>query len=201
MKSVIFRVSFCLWVSLFGFFSLGQASDTGIGSLTFDQKLPPPQPCSPATPVSHSGNVFEQVFRKDTGETALTRRAEFDRTIALGATSSQSHLRFDFDLSAWPEDLRPQARMWIAVGATNAISTDGDLLLAFLQNGAGMTTGLNNTYDVGGTMVLGCDYAATNGEVSVVIKNRTDLTGIPCSIHATVYLPAKRDPANSPKHP
>ena len=104
----------------------------------------------------------------------LTRRAEFDRTIALGATSSQSHLRFDFDLSAWPEDLRPQARMWIAVGTTNAISTDGDLWLTFSQSGAGMTTGLNDTYDVDGTMVLGCDYAATNGEVTVAIKNRTD---------------------------
>jgi hypothetical protein len=64
-----------------------------------------------------------------------------------------------------------------------------------------MTTGLNDTYNVDGTMVLGCDYAATNGEVTVAIKNRTDVTGLPCSIHATVYLPAKRDPANLPQPP
>jgi hypothetical protein len=199
MKSVIFKASFCLWVSLFVCFTLGQASDTSIEHLTFDQKLSAPQKFSPAG--GYLENVFEKVFRTDTGETNLTRRTEFDRTISLGATDSTSHLRFDFDLSAWPKDLRPQARMWIAVGTTNAISTDGDLRLTFSQSGAGMTTGLNDTYNVDGTMVLGCDYAATNGEVTVAIKNRTDVTGLPCSIHATVYLPAKRDPANLPQPP
>lgn len=194
------KVLFCILLNLV-FFTLCQASETGDTSWTFDQTLPAPKKFSPAGPGGDSPNAFEKQFRKDTGETALTRRAEVDRMISLEAMSSKSHLRFDFDLSAWPEDLRSHARMWIAVGATNTMSADGTLTLTFSQSGAGMVTELNNTYNVDGTMVLGCDYAVTNGEVTVEIENRTHLAGINCSIHAIVYLPGKLDLSNLPKHP
>ena len=169
------------------------AAETGGSEGAFDQRLPAPQKFVPPAAGSQAEGAFEKQFETDTGETALTRRAGIDRTIPLGGVLATNHLRFKFNLSAWPEELRPQARMWVAVGAASAISNDGTLGLNFSQAGNGMSTELNNTYNVDGTMILGCDYAVKDGEVTLEIVNRTHLTDSRCIIHAIVYVPRKMD--------
>ena len=171
-----------------------QAADTGGSGGTFDQRLSAPQKFVPPAAGSQAEGTFEKQFETDTGETALTRRAGIDRTIPLGGVLATNRLRFKFDLSAWPADLRPLARMWVAVGAASAISNDGTLGLNFSQAGIGMSTELNNTYTVDGTMILGCDYAVKDGEVTLEVVNRTHLTDSRCMIHAIVYVPRKLDP-------
>ena len=195
MRSTICKILFCLLVNIT--VCICVASGTAGETWTFDQKLSPPKIFS----TGGTESTFEKQFRKDTGESSSTRRVEFERTVPLGAAFSKNTLHFKFSLSEWPADLRPLARMWVAVGATNTISAEGTLSLAFSQGNVGMATELNDTYNVDGTMVLGCDFSVKAGEVIVEIENRTHLADIHCSIHTCVYVPGKLDSAASERHP
>jgi len=156
---------------------------------TFTQKLPAPKG------IAFGANLspFEKQFRIDTGGTNLTRRAEVERTMRIKALG-KNRLLFKFNLSAWPQSLSPLARLWIAVGASSAITTDGTLKLTFSKNGVVMSTELNNAYNVDGTILMGDDFAVKNGEVVVEIENRTHLSNLHYTLHAVVYVPSNVDP-------
>src|SRR5689334_3330299 len=100
--------------------------------IPFVQKLPPPRPfnAKASTPLS----PFEQQCRLDTGETSRTRRSELDWPLRIEANSKYRYF-LRFDLSAWPADLRPDARLWVSVGASNSFTTDVAVNLTFSQGG------------------------------------------------------------------
>ena len=159
----------------------------------FDDTLAPPQIVS-----AIGENPFEKQFVGDTGATNRPR-AEIFRRFELGALPAKSDLTFRFKLNRWPKASQSAARLWVAIGATNTISTDGSLGLSFLQNGNGMSTDLNNSYNVDGTMVLGSDFAFTNGIITVEIQNKTHLPNVAFTVCAIAYLPPP--PAAAPAHP
>lgn len=159
--------------------------------LTFDQKLPAPR----ETP-----GAFEKQFRKDTGETDLTRRAEVYRAMEIKGKAID-RLRLRFDLSVWPEPLKSTARLWVAVGGTNVITIDGPLRLTFSQSGTGVSTLLENKVSVDGVDLMGCDFAVKDGEVTVAIDNRGHAHPVKYSLHAIVYAPRKLNPYYFPQAP
>lgn len=164
-----------------------QLSATAFASdqqLTFDDKL-----AAPWKSIAHADNPFEKQFVHDIAAPAVARVTEFSHAVVLDKSLAKNRMTFKFNLSGWPEKMQRSARLWIAVGATNAISTDGGLRLSFFQNGAGMTTDLNNAYNVDGLMVLGSDYAVTNGEITVSVVNKTSLSKVNFSVCAIAYVP------------
>lgn len=161
------------------------------------QKIPPP--FSPGSAVLEKNvAVFEKRFRADTGESERTRRVAIERQIPV-KVGAKERLVFKFDLMSWPEPLRPLARLWVAVGAPSAITSEGPLQVNFSQGGVGMTTGIDHTFNIDGVMVMGCDYAVPDGAVTVEIDNSNHLSDVPCSLYAIVYVPKKVDPVDSAK--
>ena len=162
------------------------------------QKLSPPVALVRETSVMPPG-IFEKQFRIDTGESSSTRRVEFDRRIEVKVGVKERRI-FKFDLGSWPELLRPHARLWVAVSAPAAITTEGPLHVSFSQGGVGMATGIDNRFSVDGVILMGCDYAVREGEVAVEIDNANHLAAVPCTLHAIVYFPGKTDPVGPEKN-
>lgn len=155
----------------------------GDKTFTFDEKLH-----APKLIPTVDDDAFEKQFVIDTGATNCPQ-TQFLRSIRLDKFPAKDDLTFKFLLSKWPDDLQPTARLWIAIGVTNTIANDGSLGLNFSQNGTGMETDLNNSYNIGGMMILGCDYAYTNGEVTVKVQNKTHLPDVRVSVCAIAYVP------------
>jgi hypothetical protein len=175
-----------------------QADRTG-DSKIFTPKLPTPQAFAQGSPASNPG-TFEQQFRIDTGETNLTRRAEFEQPLRIKAQSKNS-LLLKFDLSDWPEALRPLARAWVAIGATNTFTTEVNVNLNFSQNGIAMTTPLNNRTSLNNIDLIGCDFLVNNGDVAVKIENAGLPRDVDYTLHVIVYVPRKVDPNYSAAKP
>lgn len=161
------------------------AADGADRSLMFEQKLSAPQKCSTSAAIT----PFDKQFSKDTGATEKTLRTVFTQVLPLGDMHSTEHIVCKFDLSDWPAKLRSQARLWIAIGAPATISTAGVLNLTFSQNGCGMSTALNNNYNLEGMMILGSDYLLKDGEVTVDVENGTPLTNTACTLYVVGYVP------------
>ncbi len=170
-------------------------ASAGEDRMLLDQKIAAPRARTSAAPETAIG-IFEKQFRIDTDETAATRRTDIERPVKL-AVQAKVRLVLKFDLSDWPEQLRSRARIWVAVGAPDEITTEGPLGLAFSQNGVGMATDLNSTFNVDGVMVMGCDYAVSDGEITVGIDSRTHSREIDCTVHVIIYVSGKSDPAPS----
>jgi len=165
----------------------------------FALKLPAPQAFIQRSPESNPG-PFEQQFRLDTGETNLTRRTEFEQPLRIRA-QSRDRLLLKFDLAGWPEALRPLARAWVAIGATNTFTTEVNVSLNFIQNGAGVTTPLNNRISIDDLALMGCDFLARDGDVTVEIENAGLPRDVDYTLHAIVYVPRQVDPEVSQAKP
>jgi hypothetical protein len=142
-----------------------------------------------ATAASESSSPFEKQFRADTGEGARTARIALDREVRVPVGAKKT-VTLKFDLAAWAESQRAGARLWAAVGAPDRITTEGPLQVSFSQNGLGMTTGIDHTFNVDGTILMGCDYAVRDGAVVVEIENSNHSAEVVCSVHAILYVPA-----------
>jgi hypothetical protein len=166
---------------------------------TFALKLAAPQADSHNLSSAKPG-PFEQQFRLDTGETNATRRAEFDQPLRIKGQSKTS-LVLKFDLSSWPENLRPLARVWVAVGATNTFTTEVNVSLNFSQNGTGVSVPLNNRISIGNMALMGCDFLVNDGEVMVGMENAGQPRAVDFTLHAIIYVPHKIDPDCVPAKP
>jgi hypothetical protein len=155
---------------------------------TIIRKLPPLREFTAATP-----GPFEQQFRIDTGETNLTRRSEFEQTRKLRGQSKE-RLLLRIDLSDWPEPLRSPARLWIGIGAPNSFTTEVTINLTFTQNGAGISTGLNNSINIDGVALMGCNFAVSDGDVTIDLENLGLSRDVDYTLHVIVYVPGKADP-------
>jgi hypothetical protein len=158
-------------------------------------KLAPPHEFAAEASADHPG-PFEKQFRIDTGETRLTRRTDTDQSRCIAA-NSKDRLLLKFDLSDWPEPLRPLARLWVGIGASNAFTTEVTINLTFIQNGTGVSTGLNNLTSIDGVALMGSDFAKQDGEVTVEIENRGLPRDVDYKLHPIVYVPKKLDPMQS----
>ena len=143
-------------------------------------------------------SIFEKQFRIDTGEGESTRRGELERRIEI-KVGAKERMVFKFDLTAWPKTLRPVARVWVAVGAPSTITTEGTLHVNFSQAGVGVSTGLDNTFNREGVILMGCDYAERDGAITIEIENPNHLSAVPCTVRAIVYLPRKLNLGNPVK--
>jgi hypothetical protein len=110
-------------------------------------------------------------------------------------------LLLKFDLSDWPEALRPLARAWVAIGATNTFTTEVNVNLNFSQNGIAMTTPLNNRTSLNNIDLIGCDFLVNNGDVAVKIENAGLPRDVDYTLHVIVYVPRKVDPNYSAAKP
>jgi hypothetical protein len=201
MQGKSHKVIVCMAMILCGAFAgcethQAAQNQTALHNRTFTQKLPAPKEVT----FDANLNPFEKQFRIDTGETNLTRRSEVDQSVRIDELA-KDRLLFKFDFSAWPQSLRPLARLWVAVGASSAIATDGTLGLTFSQNGIGVFKELNYAYNVDGTILMGSDFAVKDGEVAVQIENRTHLSNLHYTLHAIVYVPRKAGPVFSAAKP
>ncbi len=158
---------------------------------TFVPKLPPPLPL--ATNAALRVSPFEQQFRIDTGETNSTLQAEFDRPLRIQG-QSKDRLLLRPDLSAWPEALRKQARIWVGIGAASSFTTEVNVTLTFPQNGAAVTMPLNNMISIDGMTLLGCDFSTPDGDVAVEIQNEGIPRDVDYTLHAIAYVPWKPKP-------
>jgi len=162
----------------------------------FALKLAAPQTDSP----NLSPRPFEQQFRLDTGETNATRRTEFDQPLRIQGQSKTS-LLLKFDLSSWPDNLRPLARAWVAVGATNTFTTEVNINLTFSQNGADVNVPLNTRISIGNIALMGCDFLVNDGAVTVGMENAGQPRAVDFTLHVMVYVPRKTDPDCAPAKP
>ena len=158
-------------------------SGAGSGSVLLAPPLPEPRAHGGAAP-----GPFEQQFRVDTGQIALTRRTEFEQSRRVRG-QSRDRLEFRFDLSRWPQELRPLARAWIAVGATNSFTTELTVTLTFTQDGTSMTTPLNNRISVDNVALMGCDFAVKDGPVILEIENAGMSRDLDYRLHTIIYVP------------
>lgn len=156
---------------------------------TVPEKVPAPAALASSASLAPLP-AFEKKFRVDTGEGALTPRTEIQRTVVVKVGAKEKRI-FKLDLNAWPAALRPPARLWLAVAAPSTITTEGPLRLEFSQGGVSMSTAVDYTFNMDGMILLGCDYAVRDGEVSVEVDNGNHLTDVPCTLHAIVYVPRK----------
>ena len=99
-----------------------------------------------------------------------------------------------FNLSDWPEPLRPLARLWVGIGASNSFTTEVTINLNFSQNGTGVSTGLNNLTAIDNVALMGCDFAMQDGDVTVEVENRGLPRDVDYKLRAIVYVPGKVDP-------
>jgi len=136
---------------------------------------------------------FEQQFGRDTGETNSTRRAEMDWRLRVRG-QSQNTMVLKFDLTRWPDQLKPLARAWVAIGATNTFSTQVNINLNFSQNGIGMTSPLNDRISINNFDLMRADFAVKDGDVTVKIANAGQPCDLNYALHATIYVPFKIDP-------
>ena len=143
-----------------------------------------PQPFAKGAPR----DVFERQFRLDTGRKDSTPRAEFNQSLRIRA-QSRDRLQLHFDLSAWPEPLQPSARLWVCVGAANDFTTEVNVNLSFSQNGAGVFLPLNNSTAIDGVALMGCDFAARDGDVTIEIENQGMPRDVDCTLRAILYVP------------
>ena len=136
---------------------------------------------------------FEQQFRIDTGESRLTRRTDIVHPRRVRA-NSRDRMLLKFNLSDWPEPLRPLARLWVGIGASNSFTTEVTINLNFSQNGTGVSTGLNNLTAIDNVALMGCDFAMQDGDVTVEVENRGLPRDVDYKLRAIVYVPGKVDP-------
>jgi hypothetical protein len=155
-------------------------------------KLAAPREFAFESATDHAG-PFEKQFRIDTSETHLTRRTVTEQSRRIQA-NSKDRMRLKFDLSEWPESLRPSARLWVGIGASNAFTTEVTINLVFTQNGTGVSTGLNNLTSIDGVALMGCDFALQDGEVTVEIENRGLPRDVDYKLHTITYVPKKLEP-------
>jgi len=159
---------------------------------TFQQKLPAPREFAQGSSSLQPG-PFEQQFRLDTRETNTTRRAEMDQHLRVKGQSKDA-LLLKFDLSRWPETLRPLARAWLGIGATNTFTTEVNINLNFSQNGTGVNVPLNNRISINNIALMGCDFLVKDGNVTVEIENAGLPRDVDYTLHAIIYVPRKADP-------
>jgi hypothetical protein len=181
----------CLGLVLCAFLS-GCGTNRVEPTRLFAPKLPPPQPFVARTADGRPG-PFEQQFRIDTGQTNLTPRSETAWPLRI-KSNHKDRVLLRFDLSAWPESLRPAARLWIGIGASNAFTTEVIVNLSFSQNGVGVTVPLNNSIAIDDVALMGCDFAVQDGDVTVDIDNHGLARDVDYTLHAIVYVPKKLDP-------
>jgi hypothetical protein len=175
------------------FFAIGAAWAVVAGTAhAADEDVFPSHVTAPvplATGASGRSSSFEKQFRADTGQGAGTAGTAVERIVRVPVGAKKT-VTLKFDLSAWPEAQRAGARLWTAAGAPDRITTEGPLQVSFSQNGLGMTTGIDHTFNVDGIILMGCDYAVRDGAVVIEIENSNHSAEVVCSVHAILYMPA-----------
>ena len=161
------------------------AADANAGrTVLFSRPATAPQPM----PANTKPDPLEKQFRIDTHQSATTPRVQAQVSGRVQPSATAAFL-IQPDVSAWPADVRQRARLWVAIGAPNIITSEGSLGVRFAQNGSGLETAVDNTFNVDGTIVFGCDYALADGSVTLDLIPGGRPNPVDYTVRAIVYLP------------
>ena len=136
-----------------------------------------------------SKDTLEQRFLGDLGLPANTKRCSCRHAVGLGPMHAVTHVEVQLNLEKFTPQERAKLHLWVGVSAPKSLTTQGWLQASFSQGGVGMSTEMNNRFELGQDIVLGSDYEKAGDTVLVDLTNLSSLPSVDCTLGILVYTP------------